>query len=85
MSLIGPRPERPEIAEKLHQDVPGYNLRSAVKPGISGYAQIHLPPDVNVNSVRRKIQYDRVYIRRMSVLLDIQICLLTGLKAIGLK
>ena len=52
MSLIGPRPERPEIADKLAGMVEEYDVRHVVLPGISGNAQINLPPDTNVGDVR---------------------------------
>ena len=65
MSLIGPRPERPEIAAKLSETMPGYDWRVAVLPGISGHAQIHLPPDTTIGSVRTKLVFDRHYIRHI--------------------
>ena len=66
MSLIGPRPERPEIVARLRESVPGYDRRHAVKPGITGYAQIHLPPDTCLRSVKNKLVYDLFYIRHRS-------------------
>jgi lipopolysaccharide/colanic/teichoic acid biosynthesis glycosyltransferase len=85
MSLIGPRPERPEIAEKLRGLVEEYDSRHAVLPGISGNAQIHLPPDTNVNSVRDKLVLDRSYIRAFSAWTDFKLLFLTGLKMVGLR
>ncbi len=85
MSLIGPRPERPEIVEKLRLCVPGYDRRHAVKPGITGFAQIHLPPDSCLRSVKNKLVYDLFYIRHRSARLRLFILLATGLKVFGLK
>lgn len=85
MSLIGPRPERPEIVAKLRQAVAGYDRRHAVKPGITGFAQIHLPPDTCLRSVKNKLVYDLFYIRHRSVLLELFILVATGLKLLGLK
>ena len=83
MSLIGPRPERPEIAAKLAGLVDEYEWRHVVLPGISGNAQIHLPPDVNVGDVRDKLVLDREYIRRFSAWFDVKMLLFTGLKMLG--
>ena len=84
MSLIGPRPERPEIAAKLSGIIEDYNSRHAVLPGISGNAQIHLPPDTTVNDVRDKLILDREYIQRFSAWFDVKMLALTGLKMVGL-
>ncbi len=84
MSLIGPRPERPEIASKLTQAIPGYDLRVMVRPGVSGFAQVHLPPDTNLQSVRNKLQLDLHYIERLSVWFDLKLLIWTGLKVFGL-
>jgi lipopolysaccharide/colanic/teichoic acid biosynthesis glycosyltransferase len=85
MSLIGPRPERPEIVARLRESVPGYDRRHAVKPGITGYAQIHLPPDTCLRSVKNKLVYDLFYIRHRSPRLELYILLATGMKLFGLK
>jgi lipopolysaccharide/colanic/teichoic acid biosynthesis glycosyltransferase len=85
MSLIGPRPERPEIVAKLREQVVGYDRRHAVKPGITGFAQIHLPPDSCVRSVRNKLVYDLFYIRFRTWRMELFILLATGLKMFGLK
>jgi len=85
MSLVGPRPERPEIAAELRREIPGYDRRLAVKPGLTGLAQIHLPPDETVESVRRKLVYDLVYIRRLGVVVDLYILVCTGFKVLGLR
>jgi lipopolysaccharide/colanic/teichoic acid biosynthesis glycosyltransferase len=83
MSLIGPRPERPEIASNLKDIIDDYDRRISVKPGISGEAQIHLPPDTCINSVRKKLVFDRKYIDKMSVFRDLKIMFFTGLKMFG--
>lgn len=85
MSLIGPRPERPEIVVKLRESVPGYDRRHAVKPGITGFAQIHLPPDTCLRSVKNKLVYDLFYIRHRSAGLGLYVLFATGLKLLGLK
>ena len=85
MSLIGPRPERPEIATQLGRAIPDYDVRSAVLPGISGHAQVHLPPDSCVRSVKNKLVYDLFYIRSRTWAMELFILLATGLKMFGLK
>jgi len=61
-----------------------YDVRHAVLPGISGNAQIHLPPDTKVNDVRQKVVLDREYIHRFSAWFDVKIMFKTGLKMIRL-
>jgi lipopolysaccharide/colanic/teichoic acid biosynthesis glycosyltransferase len=85
MSLVGPRPERPEIVARLREQVVGYDRRHAVRPGITGFAQIHLPPDSCVRSVRNKLVYDLFYVRARSWRMELFILLATGLKMFGLK
>ena len=53
MSLVGPRPERPELIPTLARSIPGYRHRLEVRPGVTGLAQIQLPPDTDLDSVRR--------------------------------
>jgi lipopolysaccharide/colanic/teichoic acid biosynthesis glycosyltransferase len=84
MSLIGPRPERPEIVRKLEKDVPRYHERLRVRPGVTGFAQVQLPADTDVNSVRRKLKYDLYYIEMMNSRMDICIILSTTLKMVGI-
>lgn len=85
MSLIGPRPERPEICDNLRRVIGGYDRRHVVKPGITGYAQIHLPPDTSINSVRNKLTYDRFYIMNRTLWLEVYILGCTLFKVFGLK
>jgi lipopolysaccharide/colanic/teichoic acid biosynthesis glycosyltransferase len=77
MSLIGPRPERPEFVKVLAKEIPGYAQRLAVRPGVTGLAQVNLPPDTDLDSVRRKLVLDLQYIRRAGVLLDARLLLCT--------
>ncbi len=83
MSLIGPRPERPEFVDKLERAVPGYTARLHVLPGITGLAQVQLPPDTDLDSVRRKLEYDLYYVRHWGLWLDLRICLGTILHMVG--
>ena len=83
MSLIGPRPERPEFVAVLAEKVPNYLDRIAVKPGITGLAQINLEPDVDVESVRRKLVLDTEYIKHATVLFDARMLLATLLHLLG--
>jgi lipopolysaccharide/colanic/teichoic acid biosynthesis glycosyltransferase len=85
MSLVGPRPERPEIVKSLRHTVVGYDRRHAIKPGITGFAQVHLPPDSCIRSVKNKLAYDLFYIRRRTAALELVILFFTGLKLFGLK
>jgi lipopolysaccharide/colanic/teichoic acid biosynthesis glycosyltransferase len=85
MSLIGPRPERPEViqAQRLEQLVPGYSRRLLVKPGMTGLAQLQLPADSDVTSVRHKVVYDLYYMHNHGPLLDARILMATALKPLG--
>lgn len=85
MSLIGPRPERPEFVKVLADTIPGYMDRLRVAPGITGLAQINLPPDTDLNSVRRKLVLDLEYIETASFLLDLRMFLCTLFRLIGIK
>jgi lipopolysaccharide/colanic/teichoic acid biosynthesis glycosyltransferase len=85
MSLIGPRPERPEFLPTLELAIPLYHERLRVRPGLSGFAQIQLPPDTDLDSVRIKLAYDLYYVRHMSFLFDVVICVGTLAKLVGLS
>jgi lipopolysaccharide/colanic/teichoic acid biosynthesis glycosyltransferase len=85
MSLVGPRPERPEIVEMLRHQIGGYDRRLEVLPGVTGYAQVHLPPDETTDCVRKKLIFDRYYVRFAGLGLDLRILMLTGLKVFGMR
>ena len=85
MALIGPRPERPEFTRQLAVEVPGYLNRLAVRPGITGLAQINLPPDTDTESVRRKLVLDLIYVREGRLSLDLRILACTFARLFGLK
>jgi lipopolysaccharide/colanic/teichoic acid biosynthesis glycosyltransferase len=85
MDLVGPRPERPEIVKDLMRVVPGYAERTKVLPGITGLAQINLPPDTTYDCVKRKLVLDREYISSASFGLDVRMILCTGLRLIGVR
>jgi lipopolysaccharide/colanic/teichoic acid biosynthesis glycosyltransferase len=85
MSLVGPRPERPEFVAVLVEQLPGYRDRLRVRPGITGLAQVNLPPDSDLDSVRRKLALDCEYIDHASLLLDLRLILCTVLRVIGLR
>lgn len=77
MSFVGPRPERPEFTHDLAEQIPYYELRHLVKPGISGWAQVIFPYGASVEDSLRKLQYELFYIKNQSLLLDINIMLRT--------
>lgn len=77
MSLIGPRPERPEFVIQLEKSLPGYTERLDVRPGITGLAQVHLPADTDLASVRKKITFDIYYIDNIGFWLDCRIIVST--------
>jgi lipopolysaccharide/colanic/teichoic acid biosynthesis glycosyltransferase len=75
MSFVGPRPERPELIEKLAASIPYYRERLMVQPGISGWAQVNYPYGSSFEDARRKLEYDLYYMKNMSVFLDMFILL----------
>lgn len=77
MSFVGPRPERPEFNRQLEKDIPYYELRYLVKPGITGWAQVMYPYGSSVEDARQKLQYDLYYIKNYSLLLDLLIAIKT--------
>ena len=78
MSLIGPRPERPEFVERLEKRIPYYSERHLVKPGLTGWAQVSYPYGASFEDAREKLQYDLYYIKNQSPLLDAIILLETA-------
>ncbi len=87
MSLVGPRPERPEVihAKGLRNLVPGYDHRLEVKPGVTGFAQLQLRADSNVTSVKHKVAYDLYYIANQSLWFDLRLITATAMKTSGLS
>ena len=83
MSLVGPRPERPEFVVQLERAIEGYRGRLALTPGLTGLAQIQLPPDSNLKSVRDKLALDLEYGRRAGLWLDFRLLVGTGLYLVG--
>jgi lipopolysaccharide/colanic/teichoic acid biosynthesis glycosyltransferase len=82
MSLVGPRPERPEFVDVLAEAIPDYRKRLAVLPGITGLAQLNLPPDTDHESVRRKLSLDLEYIEHVSLPLDLRLLVATAFRLI---
>jgi len=77
MSLIGPRPERPEFVEELKTKIPHYMMRLLVRPGISGWAQIRMDYDASASDALEKLQHDLYYIKARSFWLDLSIAFKT--------
>jgi lipopolysaccharide/colanic/teichoic acid biosynthesis glycosyltransferase len=77
MSLVGPRPERPYFVDRLEQQIPFYNLRHYVKPGITGWAQIMYRYGASVEDAHEKLQYDLYYAKHKSLGFDAGILLKT--------
>jgi lipopolysaccharide/colanic/teichoic acid biosynthesis glycosyltransferase len=84
MSLVGPRPERPEFIPTLARAIPRYCERLTVRPGVTGLAQVQLPPDSDLNSVRRKLAYDLYYTQHQGLWLDLRLLLATAGKVLGI-
>jgi exopolysaccharide biosynthesis polyprenyl glycosylphosphotransferase len=84
LHLIGPRPERPEFYAQLAQEIPFYSVRLALKPGLTGWAQIKYRYGSSVEETLVKLQYDLYYIKNRSPLLDIKILLRTIWKIVSL-
>jgi exopolysaccharide biosynthesis polyprenyl glycosylphosphotransferase len=77
MSLVGPRPERPEFVQVLEEKIPFYRARLAAKPGLTGWAQIKLGYTNDVDDAKTKLEYDLYYIKNRSIWLDVVILLQT--------
>ncbi|MGB9700950.1 MAG: exopolysaccharide biosynthesis polyprenyl glycosylphosphotransferase, partial [Thermodesulfobacteriota bacterium] len=77
MSFVGPRPERPYFVEQLSKEIPYYYHRHAVKPGITGWAQLYYPYGASKEDALEKLKYDLYYIKNMSPFLDLMIILET--------
>lgn len=77
MSIVGPRPERPVFVEKLKEQIPDYEKRLAVKPGITGLAQVWHRYDETIADVRKKIKYDLLYIKKICLWTDLTILMRT--------
>ena len=73
MSVIGPRPERPEFVERLTAAIPFYSQRHVLKPGLTGWAQVRHPYAASIEDTIQKLQYDLYYIKNLSVWLDVLI------------
>ena len=80
MSLVGPRPERPELAARIERDVPGFSARLRVRPGVAGLAQAR---GAGWQDPALKLHYDRLYMAAMSPWLDLGLCARCLLKALG--
>ncbi|NLE52681.1 MAG: polyprenyl glycosylphosphotransferase, partial [Chloroflexi bacterium] len=85
MSIIGPRPERPEFVEALSQTIPFYRTRHVVKPGITGWAQVRYHYGSSEEDALIKLQYDLYYIRHRSLALDVLIILRTAGKMLSFQ
>jgi len=81
ISLVGPRPEIPDLVKKYEEDIPYYDTRHIIKPGLSGWAQMyhenHPHNEADVEETKRKLSYDLYYIKNRSFLLDLKIALKT--------
>ncbi len=85
MSIIGPRPERPEFVNQLAASIPFYRARHAVRPGITGWAQVRYGYASNVADARIKLEYDLYYVRHCGFYLDALILLKTAAVMLGLQ
>jgi lipopolysaccharide/colanic/teichoic acid biosynthesis glycosyltransferase len=74
MSMVGPRPERPEFLEELQETVPFWTRRHLVKPGITGWAQVRRGYTADVEGTAEKLSYDLWYLRHRSLVIDLAIC-----------
>ncbi len=77
MSMVGPRPERQQFIDKLEQQIPSYNNRLEVKPGLTGWAQVNYGYGSTIEDARIKLNYDLYYCKHQSLLLDFKILLRT--------
>ena len=85
MSLVGPRPERPVFNEQLVEQLPYYDLRHLVRPGVTGWAQVKYPYGASVEDAKHKLEYDIYYVRHGSLMFDVRIIVRTLATVFGLK
>ena len=85
MSLIGPRPERPEFVELLSGHIPHYSTRLMIRPGLTGWAQVKVGYTASIEESRRKLEYDLYYIKYRSIRLDLQVIFLTVFTILGMR
>ena len=77
MSLVGPRPERPGFVEELKREIPFYEIRHTVKPGVTGWAQVRYHYGATMDDARRKHQFDLYYVKNNSLVLDLLVLIET--------
>ena len=77
MSLVGPRPERPEFVKELEKQIPNYSLRHRAKPGITGWAQVNFPYASSFEDSKKKLEYDLFYVLKMNLFFDSKIIIRT--------
>ena len=77
MSVVGPRPERPEFIDQLEREVPLYRARLVVRPGLTGWAQVNVPYGDSVRDATVKLEYDLYYLKHQSIWFDALIVLRT--------
>ncbi len=77
MSVVGPRPEQIDFVKEYSQEIPGYDFRHIVKPGITGWAQIRYKYSVSMEETKQKLSYDLYYVKNRTIFLDLKIMLHT--------
>jgi lipopolysaccharide/colanic/teichoic acid biosynthesis glycosyltransferase len=85
MSLVGPRPERPEFVAQLEREIPFYRTRLLVRPGLTGWAQVNYPYGDSVHATLEKLEYDLYYLKRRSLFFDIWILVRTVGTVVALR
>ena len=85
MNVVGPRPERPELAADLGRQIPYYSRRTLVRPGLTGWAQVNYPYAKSVEDAVHKLEYDLYYIKNRSLALDIYILVRTIFTVLGMR
>jgi len=85
MSLVGPRPERPEFVPMLQQQIPLYRARFAVKPGLTGWAQVNSDYGDSIEAAVTKLEYDLYYVRHRSLMLNLRILVRTAARMLGMR
>ena len=83
--MIGPRPERPEFVDSLTVSIPYYRARHAVRPGLTGWAQVRFRYGSSIDDARIKLEYDLYYVKHAGVMLDLQIIVRTAAIMLQMK